>query len=232
MAVKNIEKPAGICSKANQLAKYISLNGNYNDMLNVMVLICRYANVFTTGQVPTVRKVRGGIQASSVSGLESALTAATSQSNAVHDFNNMRDNFFRNVAIKYPEIYGDNPDLLDRVCVEKIVTDAEIELKDCQGTIIGTSNTTEEFLDLWNNQKVPVDEAVCGVSTPYYFETHVDGFLGSTPIYPDNTAIPFNAPGVLNHRQLGEFEVNRRAIVDEEAQVKPKSIATYSDKEL
>lgn len=231
--IPNIEKPVVIYSKANDLAKYISLNGNYQDIANAMTLICRYARVFTTGQVPTIKKLRGGIEYSAVAGLESALTGATIQVNAIHDFNNMRDNFFRNVAIRYPDFYkAMREELLERICVVKLNTNTEIDIEDCQKTPIGSSNTTATFLDLWNNQKVPADEAICGTYTPYFFDTYVNGFLGMSAVYPDNDNIPYNAVGVQNHRQRGNFDDNRRDIVDEEARVKPQSIAKYSDSEL
>jgi len=235
--VPNIEKPVTRYSKANELAKYISLNGNYQDILNAMTLICRYARVFTTGQVPTIRKIRGGIEASSVAALESALTGATIQVNAIHDFNNMRDNFFRNVAIKEPGIYNYvaqewKTAVLDRVCVEKIVIAGEVDIFDCQKTLIGTATDVESFLDIWNNQKVPADAAICGINTPYYFDTYVLGFLGISAINPDNSGIPYNAVGVQEHRQRGEFDANRRDIVDEEARIQPKSISNFSDREI
>lgn len=235
--VPNIEKPVTIYSKANELAKYISLNGNYQDILNAMTLLCRYARVFTTGQVPTIRKIRGGIEASSVAALESALTGATIQVNAIHDFNNMRDNFFRNVAIKEPGIYNYvasqwGTQILDRVCVERIVIAGEVDINDCEGTLIAKATDVESFLKIWNEQKVPADAAICGINTPYYFETYVNGYFGVSSINPNNETIPYNAVGIQDHRQRGEFDDNRRDIVDEEARVKPQSIAKYSDSEL
>lgn len=235
--IPNIEKPVTIHSKAYELAKKIALDGNYSDILNAMALICRYARVYSTGKVTPIRKLRGGIEDSTVAALESVFTGRTLQPNAVQDFNHLRDNFFRIVAQVNPGVYNyiattSGTDLLDRVCVERIVIAGEVDILDCEGTLLGKATDVESFLDLWNNQKVPADLAICGEFTPYYFDTYVNGYLGISVLNPDNNTIIYNAPSPSQFRQREDFKKDREFITDEENRIQPKSISTYSNRDL
>ena len=237
--ISNEEKPVVIYTHSYNLVKYIALNGNYQDILNTMVLLCRYAKVFTTGQVPPVKFIRGGKEVSAVAGLESTLIGRNSQTNALQDFNNMRDNFYRFCAIKHPNLFLDLKgldNLIGRTCVEPLNIIGEVYIFDCQGTPIGTVTTIADYITMWNTQKVPADYAICNVITPYYFDTNfksgANTMLGISWVNPDNDTIAFNAPSPSRHRQLDEFKKNRKAIVDEESRVNPKSISTNSNSTL
>lgn len=233
--IPNIEKPVVIYSKAYELVKYIALNGNYSDIVNLMSLLCAYTKVFTTGQVPALQKVRGGIQESAVEGLKSVLTGATIQTNAIHDFNHMRDNFFRQIAIRYPSYDKDIKTIIgQRGCLTTLDFFGEFSIVDCEGTELATGNTAAEYIDIWNNQKVPADYAICGTVTPYYFPTYVnEKLVGQSWINPDNDTILYNAPhGVQNHGKREIFNAFRKDIVDNEASIQPQALAKYSNKEL
>lgn len=215
-------------NNVNNQLKYIAANGDYVDIANAMALVCAFSSVYTTGQVPTVKRLRGGKQASAVAGLESMLTGATHQVNSLHEYNEARDAFFAYVAATNSGFYSTiSATLLPRLCVVE-TPGFPIDVTDCEGTILGTAVDLDQYLTLWNDTKVDADRAICGIGTSYLFDTGVTGYLGTSKVQPDNTKIRFNAPAVNHHRQRGEFEANRKSLVDREAQEKPQSIAKYS----
>jgi hypothetical protein len=219
-------------NNVNNQLQYIAANGNYVDIANAMALICAYSSVYTTGQVPTIKRLRDGIQASSVANLEAILTGATSQTNSIQDYNKTRDDFFVYVATTNPLFYSTiDPLLFPRICVVE-TPGFPVNVNDCQGTLIGAAANLTEYLTLWNDQKVDADRAICGVGTDYIFDTGITGYLVESKIQPDNTKIHYNAPAVNNHRQRGEMDANRDSLVDREAEVKPQSIAKYSDRNI
>ena len=85
-------------NNVNNQLQYIAKTGNYQDIANAMALISAYSSIYTTGQVPNIKRLRDGIQASSVANLESMLTGATAQTNSIQDYNKTRDDFFNYVA--------------------------------------------------------------------------------------------------------------------------------------
>ena len=213
-------------NNVNNQLQYIAKTGNYQDIANAMALICAYSSIYT---VPNIKRLRDGIQASSVANLESMLTGATAQTNSIQDYNKTRDAFFNYVATTNPLFYSTiNVLLLPRICIIE-TPGFPVNVNDCQGTLIGAAADLSEYLILWNDQKVSVDRAICGVGTNYVFDTGVVGYLGKSKIQPDNTKIQYNAPAVKNHRQISEMDANRDGLVDREAEEKPQSIAKYSN---
>jgi hypothetical protein len=199
--------------------------------MNTMALLCAYSRVYTTGQVPSVKLLRGGSQASAVAGLRSTLTGPTADTNSIHEFNQARDAFFSYVATTQSGVYdavdvGQYP----RLCL--LNNEYPTNVDDCEGTNIGVANDDDEFLVLWNDSKVDADFAICGVRTPYVFKTGVDNYLVYSAIQPDNTKIAYNAPSVNQHTQREGFDDNRKDIVDRETQIQPQSVAKYSDREI
>jgi hypothetical protein len=215
----------------NQL-QYIAKNGNYTDIANAMALICAFSSVYTTGQVPNIKQLRGGVEASAIAGLEKMLTGATSQVNSIHEYNKARDDFFAYVAATNGDFYStiDNR-LFPRICVVETPV-FPVDVTDCEGTVLGNAIDLDSYLTLWNDQKVDADRAICGIGTSYLFDTGVSGYLGQSKIQPNNTKITYNAPAVTQHRQRDEFNNNRNTIVDKEAQTNPQSIAKYSDNNI
>jgi hypothetical protein len=219
-------------NNVNSTLQYIAKKGNYQDIANAMALICAYSSIYTTGKVPTIKRLRDGIEASSVAGLESMLTGATSQTNSIQEYNSTRDAFFLYVATTNPGFYeAVDVRLYPRICVVETPI-FPVNVEDCQGTLIGAAADLATYLTLWNDQKVDVDRAICGLGTDYIFDTGVAGYLGESKIQPDNTKIHFNAPAVNNFRQAGEMKANRDSLVDREAEVKPQSIAKYSSRTI
>ena len=217
-------------NNVNNQLQYIAKHGNYVDIANAMALICAYSSVYSTGQVPTIKRLRDGLQSSSVAGLESMLTGATSQTNSIQDYNQSRDAFFNYVGITNPGFYAAiDLRLLPRICVIAFNL-VGAEILDCQGTLISNIFAdVAEYIQIWNDVKVPTDRAICGTPVPYLFDTGVVGYLGQSKIQPDNTKIHFNAPASKSHRQLGEMDANRKALVDREAEVNPQAIAKFSN---
>lgn len=219
-------------NNVNNQLQYIAANGNYVDIANAMALMCAYSSIYTTGQVPTIKRLRDGIQASSVANLEAILTGATSQTNSIQEYNSTRDAFFAYVAATNSGFYAAiDVRLYPRICVVE-TPGFPVNVEDCQGTLIGVAGDLATYLTLWNDQKVDVDRAVCGVGTDYIFDTGVVGYLGESKIQPDNTKIHFNAPAVNNFRQRGEMDANRDSLVDREAEVNPQAIAKYSNNNI
>lgn len=210
----------------NQLQR-IAKHGNYIDVQNALVLISAFARVYLTGQVPTVRKFRGGKEASTVAGLEAMLTGATSQTNSIHEFNKTRLDFLTQVAALKSEAYTlADPGQYQRMGL--VSNTYPLNVNDCQGTLIGSATDDAIFTTLWNGTKVDTDRAVCGVKTPYVIETGVAGYLLESAIQPDNASIPYNAPASVKHRQFDEFTSSRSDIVDREAGEKPQAVAKYN----
>lgn len=212
----------------NSQLQYIAANGNYPDLMNAMAFLKAYSSIYTTGQSPTLRKLRGGREAAAVANLESILTGPTGSTNSIQEFNLVRDAFYSYVAETNPDVYAAiDTGLYSRLGVS-ITPGFPVDVEDCAGTVLANVANLTDYLRTWNESKVPVDFAVCGIRTPYLLDTGVDGFLIESSIQPDNDAIPYNAPAVQRHTQREEFNVERGRIVDKEAQEKPKSIATYS----
>lgn len=206
----------------------IAADGNYPDIMNAMALITAYSKIYTTGQVPTVRKLRGGKLASVVAGLEATLTGATRQNNSIHEFNTVKTDFYSYVAATQPGVYAAiHLDLQSRLGVAA-TPGFPTPVNDCQGTLLGTAVDLATYLTLWNDTKVDADFAICGTRVAYLSDSGVAGFLVESIVQPDNSKIIFNAPAVHNHVQRESFNSNRTSIVDTEAQVKPKSVATNS----
>jgi len=226
-----LEKPIKIYVSSNKLLKFIALKGNNQDIVNALTLLCQYESSFTTGTVNTIRKIRGGLQASAIAALESTLTGATAQTNSVQDFNNLRHNFAIMIAITKSNFYNDTSDLHHRMCVY-IFPEGEVKIEDCQGNVLDTVTNSTAYMNAWNNLKVPADIALCGVNPGYMNTAFINDALYHTVFTNDNKNILYNAPGVQNHTRRDEANRNRIDNVDAEAQVKPKSIATYSGTDL
>ena len=219
-------------NNVNNQLQHIAATGNYVDIANAMALICGYSSVYTTGQVPTIKRLQKGIQASSVANLESMLTGTTNQTNSIQDYNKTRDDFFVYVATSNPLFYSTiDIQLFPRICIVETPS-FPVNVDDCEGTLIGAAADLAEYLTLWNDQKVDADRTICGIGTNYIFDTGVVGYLGESKIQPDNTKIHYNAPAVNNHRQRDEMDANRKELVDREARVKPQSIAKYSNRNI
>lgn len=216
---------------SNQL-QYIAKNGNYPDLANAMALLSAYSSTYTTGKVNSVKRLRGGTQASAVANLESFLIGAVSQTNSIQEFNTARDTFFEYIAATNSAFYSlINVELLPRLAVFTIPI-FPINVEDCQGTVIGSAIDLNTYLTLWNDSKVDADRAICGTATNYIFDTGVPGYLGMSKIQPDNTKIHYNAPASTKHHQLREMDANRKGLVDREAEVKPQAIAKYSNNNI
>lgn len=212
----------------NAQLQNIAAKGNYPDLMNAMAFLKAYSSIYTTGQSPTLRKLRGGREAASVANLEAILTGPTSSTNSMHDFNIVRAAFFSYVAVTNPDVYAAmDTGLYSRFGVT-LTPGFPVDVEDCTGTVLANVANLTDYLRTWNEAKVIADFAACGIRTPYLFDTGVDGFLIESSIQPDNDVIPYNAPAVQRHAQRENFNVERGRIVDEEAQEKPKSIATYS----
>jgi len=227
-----LEKPVKVYTTSDKLLKYIALNGNYQDVVNALTLVCQYESIFTTGIVNTIKKVRGGNQASAVAALEATLTGATVQTNSIQDFNNLRHNFLIMIAITKPAFYASTSELHDRMCIYLFPEAEDAKVLDCQGNTLGIASNINQYLTLWNTLKVPADLALCGINPGYMTSTFTNEALYHTTFNFNNDEIAYNAPAVQNHSRRGEFDKNRSDHVDNESQVKPKSLSTFSDKEF
>jgi len=219
-------------NNVNNTLQYIARKGNYSDLANAMALICGYSKIYTTGQVPTIKRLRGGIEASAVAGLESMLTGATSQTNSIQEYNQTRNAFFEYVAATNCPFYkAIDFKLYNRLCLRLVKTIPD-DVFDCKGTLVGNpGGDIDEYIKLWNAAQ-DVNQILCNESPKYLFNTGClntgSYVVGVSPIQPNNANIHYNAPSVVAHRQLKEFDANRTAIVDREAEVKPQAIAKYS----
>lgn len=215
--------------RIDKFLKYIAANGNYNDIINTMVLLYNYSRVYSTGKLPLMKMLRDGKEASTVANLRRAMTGATSDTNSIHEFNQYREEFYNYVAATNPGVYDYMSETLyDRTGIVLAPTVFPAPIVDCQGTALPSASDLADYIDKWNNTKVPADKAICGTSIEYLIDTGVTGYLVKSGIQPDNTAIRYNAPASVQHRQLGEFTDSRKDIVDQEAQVKPKSLSDYN----
>jgi len=220
-------------NNVNNHLQYIAKNGNYSDIANAMALICAYSAVYTTGQVPTIKRLRGGLLASQVAGLESILTGPTSQVNSIQEYNLTRNAFFAYVAATNPDFFKlIDQKLYSRLCVSlvKVIPDA---VYDCKGTLIGNPFGDIDLFIKYYNIAEDVNSILCNETPRYLFNSGCvvgSGFIvGTSSIQPDNSNINYNAPSVVNHRQLKTFDNNRTGFVDREAEVNPQAIAKYSN---
>lgn len=213
----------------NQL-QFIALHGDYTDVMNTLVLISAFNRTYTTGHVPTVRKFRGGKQASAIANLQSTMVAATGLSNTIHEWNIARDNFLSIVAQVNPGVYADaHTGQYNRMGIVLAPAAYPIDVEDCNAVVLGAANNLTEYLTLWNTQKVDVDKALCNVRVPYLVNTGVTGYLLTSSIQPDNTQIIYNAPsGVTRFEQRRDFENERWGITTTETKVDPKSVSIGS----
>lgn len=221
--------------RIDKFLKYIAANGNYNDIINTMVLLYNYSRVYSTGKLPLMKMLKDGKEASTVANLRRAMTGATSDTNSIHEFNQYREEFYNYVATTNPDVYDYiDQTLYDRVGIEIAPFVFPAAIVDCQGTPLPSASDLADYIDKWNNTKVPADRAICGTSVEYLIDAQVLGFtsknvyLLKSGIQPENAKIHYNAPASVQHRQLGEFTDNRKNIVDQEAQVKPKSLSDYN----
>lgn len=231
MAFNKEPKSRAFNNVTNQL-QYIARTGNYVDIMNAIALICAYSQVYTTGHVPQLKRFRDGIQSSAVENLNAMLTGPTRQTNSIHEYNIVRDDFFIYVAATNPGVFANiDTTLYTRLCL-RATPGFPVDVDDCEGTNLGSAANLGEYLTLWNDQKVDADFAICETRTVYLFDTGVTGFLGESAIQPDNTKITYNAPAVQHHVQRKDFDANRDSLVDREAEVKPQTIAKFSNNNI
>jgi hypothetical protein len=226
----------------NQL-QYVAKHGNYVDLMNAMTLLNSYCRIYSIGKAPEMKLLRGGLQAASISNLNSMLTGPTGEINSIHEFNNVRKAFFEYILETNPGVYDAiDPTLYSRLGIAlspREPGEYPFVINDCDGNpVVGSpAADTSEYLIAWNDDKVAKDFALCGTRTPYLYDTGVDNaggasYLVESLVQFDNTKIIYNAPGVVNHRRLEEFGDNNKQLVRQEAQVKPQSIAKYSDRNI
>lgn len=221
----------------NQL-QYVAKNGNYVDLMNAMVLLNTYSKIYSIGKAPEMKLLRGGIQAASISNLNSMLTGPTGDINAIHQFNKVRADFFEYVKETNPGVY----DAVDVTLYKRLgialspeTADYPFQIVDCEGNPVGAPVAdTAAYLVAYNDTLVDLNFALCGTRTAYLYDTGVTNSAGASYlieclVQPDNTKIIYNAPGIVNHRRLEEFMDNNEQLVRQEAQVKPQSIAKYSN---
>jgi len=218
-------------SSVNNQLQFVAKNGNPLDVVNTIRLLCAFDVSYSTGKVPNVRKLRGGIQASAIAGLQATLVSGAGQVNFLHTYNLVRQNFFSYLAEADPTIISSlSPEILGLTCLSKIPPTFVEALQDCQGNDLGTPTDLESYITLWNQVKVPTDEALCGTTVPFIFDTGL-GFLMNTYINPDNAQIPYNATDVTNFISRTEFVNRGKRTNDNELAVNPKTIALFSKEE-
>ena len=126
--------------------QHIAANGNYPDIMNAMALLTAYSRVYTTGQVPTVRKLRDGKVASVVAGLEATLTGATRQNNSIHEFNTVKSDFYSYVAATQPGVYDEIDVRLYKRLGIAATPGFPIDVEDCEGTVLGNAVDLATYL--------------------------------------------------------------------------------------
>ena len=197
------------------LLTHIASKGNNIDIINTLTLINAYDKTYTTGKVVMINHLRGGLRGAQVKNLEATFTLATSQVNALHTYNKIKEDFRSQVISYLPTFYTTlDSSLYSRIGLEKPTY--PVTVNDCQGTLITTATNDATYIVALNSKSTS-DYALCGSTASYGVLSGETGYLFLTPLEPDNTVIPFNATGVTQHAQLEAAQAERKALVDREA---------------
>jgi len=215
----------------NQL-QYIASKGNDADMINALTIIHAYTKSYGQGLTPSLQVVRGGKEASAIANLRSMFTGPTKDVNALIDLNRSRVNFLSYISTVNPTLIQRIPtELLNRSGLVKGVPfpgGYPLDVKDCQGNILGSAATPLEYVAIWNTLKVPADLALCGKRIEYLYESGFEQHFGLSFVQPENVVIPKDAPAVVGTTKNSNFKFNAKTIVRSEAESNPTSLSKFS----